>query len=452
LGHQSRGRGIGLLEAISIGVGGMIGAGIFSILGVAGQTAGTGVWISFIIAGIVALLCTYSFSRLSVTYPSAGGPVEFLVQGLGGGMLSGGLNLLLWIGYILGLALYARAFGGYASTFFSSNPSPLLVSGLGTGIIVLFAGVNLIGAKAVGRVELLIVMVKVAILLLFAASGLYFSSRSVLAPETWPSTPTILFGAGVVFLAYEGFGLITNAAEDMRDPVRTLPRALYLSVVFVMFVYVLVSLAVLGNLTVPEIVAAKDYALAAAAKPFLGNLGFRLIAVAALFSTSSAINAALYGGANVSYTIARDGELPTFFERKVWGRRSEGLVITTVLVIIFANLFGLNGIAMMGSASFLIIYGAVNMAHLRLLDRTGARASVIWASMIACLATFVILLRHMITNNPASVWTLGIVLVSCLVAEMLYRRATGRRLKARQPAGGTGEGLPDDQRGGGRQG
>jgi len=440
---------MGLAEAISIGVGGMIGAGIFSILGIAGQTAGTGVWISFIIAGVVALLCTYSFARLSVAYPSAGGPVEFLVQGFGGGTLSGGLNLLLWVGYIMGLALYARAFGGYASTFFSGDPSPLLARGLGTGIILLFAGVNLIGAKAVGRAELLIVTVKVVILLLFAASGLFFSSRSVVSPQAWPSMPTILFGAGVVFLAYEGFGLITNAAEDMRDPVKTLPRALYVSVVFVMGVYVLVSLAVLGNLTVPEIVDAKDYALAAAARPFLGNLGFRLITVAALFSTASAINATLYGGANVSYTIARDGELPAFFERKVWGRGSEGLLITTGLVIVFANLFDLNGIAMMGSASFLVIYGAVNVAHLRLLDRTGARASVVWASTIACLATFAVLMRYMVASNLAAVWTLVIVFTSCVGAEWLYRRATGRRLEARRPAEGTGEGLQSEQSAGG---
>jgi amino acid transporter len=443
-------KGIGLAEAISIGVGGMIGAGIFSILGVASQTAGTGVWISFVIAGLIALLCTYSFARLGVTYPSAGGAVEFLVQGFGGGVLSGGLNLLLWVGYILALALYARAFGGYAATFFSSVHSPLLARALGTGIILAFAGVNLIGAKAVGRSELIIVAVKVIILLLFAASGLFFASRGVVAPSTWPPLPTILLGSGVVFLAYEGFGLITNAAEDMRSPEKTLPRALYLSVAFVMVVYVAVSLAVLGNLSIPAIVEAKDYALAAAAKPFLGNLGFRLITVAALFSTSSAINATLYGGANVSYTIARDGELPRFFERKVWGRGTEGLLITTGLVVLFANGFGLEGIAMMGSASFLIIYGAVNVAHLRLLKKTGARGSLVWASMAGCLAFLVILVRHLVTANPVALWTLASVLAACVAAEWGYRRVTGRKIVARQPASGAGAGTPGNEGGKGR--
>ena len=437
-------KGIGVAEAISIGVGGMVGAGIFSILGIAGQMAGTGVWISFIIAGAIALLCTYSFARLGVTYPSAGGAVEFLVQGFGGGVLSGGLNLLLWVGYILALALYARAFGGYAATFFSSTPSPLLVRVLATGIILVFSGVNLIGAKAVGRSELVIVAVKVVILLLFAGVGLSFASRAVVAPSTWPPLPAILAGSGVVFLAYEGFGLITNAAEDMRSPEKTLPRALYMSVVFVIFIYVAVSLAVLGNLSIPAIVEAKDYALAAAARPFLGNFGFRLVTVAALLSTSSAINATLYGGANISYAIARDGELPRFFERKVWGHGTEGLLITAGLVILFANGFGLEGIAMMGSASFLVIYGAVNVAHLRLLDRTGARASIVWASVAGCLAFLVILVRHLVRSNPAALWTLAAVLAVCLAAEWGYRRFSGRTIESRWPARGLGAGNRED--------
>jgi amino acid transporter len=443
---QDKARGIGLWEAIAIGVGGMIGAGIFSILGVASQTAGTGVWISFVIAGMIALLCTYSFARLSVTYPSAGGTVEYLVQGFGGGVLSGGLNLLLWIGYILALALYARAFGGYAVTFLTSASSPFLARAFGTGIIVVFAGINFIGAKAVGRSELVIVTVKVAILLMFAASGLWLGSRGAVAPSTWPPFPAILLGSGVVFLAYEGFGLITNAAEDMRSPAKTLPRALYLSVAFTMLVYVAVSLAVLGNLSIPAIADAKDYALAAAARPFLGNLGFRLIAIAALFSTSSAINATLYGGANVSYAIARDGELPRFFERKVWGRGTEGLLITTGLVILFTNAFGLDGIAMMGSASFLIIYGAVNIAHLKLLRKTGARESLVWASTVACAAILAVLVRHLVRSSPAVLWTLACVLAFCFVAEWGYRRMTGRTIVTRQPDPGADGSNADDGR------
>jgi amino acid transporter len=160
-------KGIGLWSAISIGVGGMVGAGIFSILGTACQIGGNAVYVSFILAGLVALFSTYSYAKLGVRYPSAGGPVEFLVQGFGSEITSGGLNILLWLGYVLALSLYARAFAAYAMTFFPTSPS-ILLNIWATSIILIFVGVNFIGAKAVGSSELLIVSIKVGILVLFA--------------------------------------------------------------------------------------------------------------------------------------------------------------------------------------------------------------------------------------------------------------------------------------------
>src|SRR5204863_2309624 len=162
---------------------------------------------------------------------------------------------------------------------------------------------NAFGARFMGRWETLIVAVKVAILVLFAAVGLWFIRPGYLSPELWPETSSILFGAGVLFIGYEGFGLVTNAAADMRDPKKMLPRALYTSVLLVIALYLAVSLTVTGNLSDYEIEQTRDYALAKAAKPSLGQFGFRLIAIAALFSTASAINATLFGSANVCYMI-----------------------------------------------------------------------------------------------------------------------------------------------------
>ena len=146
----------------------------------------------------------------------------------------------------------------------------------------------------------------------------------------------------IIFLAYEGFELIANTAHDVRDVGRTLPRAYYMAVGFVIFLYVLVALVTVGNLPVDKIVAARDYALAEAARPFLGQAGFTLIAVAAMLSTASAINATLYGAARLSYCIARDGELPAMLERKVWGEPMEGLLITAGLTLLMANAFDLT--------------------------------------------------------------------------------------------------------------
>jgi len=202
-----------MAAAISIGIGGMVGAGIFSILGVVAQAAGNAMWLAFAIGGVVALLSTYSYAKLGATFPSAGGAVHFLVKSFGDGVLAGGINLFMWVGYIISLALYATAFGSYAATFVTHTPSQLLLKSLAVGAVVVLTVINALGSRIMGRSETLIVAVKVAILVLFAAVGLWFIRPGYLSPELWPQTQSILFGAGVLFIGYEGFGLITNAGR-----------------------------------------------------------------------------------------------------------------------------------------------------------------------------------------------------------------------------------------------
>jgi amino acid transporter len=216
----------------------------------------------------------------------------------------------------------------------------------------------------------------------------------------------------------------------MENPGVTLPRALYLSVLMVIGIYVVVSLAVVGNLPIPAIVDAKDYALAQAARPFLGLAGFKIIAIAALFSTASAINATLYGGANVSYRIAKEGQLPRAFDRKVWKQGREGLIITSGLVLLATNTLALDGIAMVGSASFLLIYAAVNIGHLKLYRQTGANPLVIWASVIACILAFGALVYYEIHHARVTLAVLSGVVVLSFAAEYTYRRYTRRTLTA----------------------
>jgi amino acid transporter len=422
---------IGLVAAVSIGIGGMVGAGIFSILGVVAHAAGNAMWLAFAIGGVVALLSTYSYAKLGATFPSAGGATHFLVKSFGDGVLAGGLNLFMWAGYIISLALYATAFGGYAATFVTTAPSALLLKSLAVASVVLLTLVNAFGATFMGRWETVIVAVKVAILVLFAAVGLCFIRPGYLSPELWPETKSILFGAGVVFIGYEGFGLITNAAADMRDPRKLLPRALYTSVILVIALYLAVALTVTGNLSDYEIEQSKDYALAEAAKPFLGQFGFRLIAIAALFSTASAINATLFGSANVCYMIARDGELPAGLSRSEWKDATGGLLLTAALVVVVMLIFDLSGIAMMGSAAFLLIYAAVNAGHLKVLNQTGASAIIVWLSLLTCLAMFVILFVYTYQEQPRAIAALILIAAASFAAEWAYRRWTRRRITER---------------------
>lgn len=421
---------IGLAAAVSIGVGGMVGAGIFSILGVVAQAAGNAMWLAFLIGGAVALLSTYSYAKLGAAFPSAGGAVHFLVKSFGDGVLAGGLNLFMWAGYIISLALYATAFGSYAATFLTTAPSSMLVKLLAVGSVLLLTIVNAFGAQVMGRWETIIVAIKVAILVVFAAAGLWFITPANLAPALWPETKAILFAAGVLFIGYEGFGLVTNAAGDMRNPKKMLPRALYTSVVLVIAIYLAVSLTVTGNLSNEQIERARDYALAEAARPFLGEFGFRLIALAALFSTASAINATLFGSANVCYMIAKDGELPARLSRTEWKQATGGLLLTAALVVLMVVSFDLSGIAMMGSAAFLLVYAAVNAGHVRVLEQTEANPIVVWLSLLTCVAMFAILCVYTYHQQPKALVALIIIAMASFAAEWIYRRSTGRKIIA----------------------
>jgi len=407
----------------------MIGAGIFSILGVVAAVSGTALPVSFVIGGVVAILAAYSYLKLGVRYPSVGGASQFLVEEYGDGLRSGALNIFQYFAYIIAIALYARGFAGYATTFFPNSMSTWLDEAFAVGIVVLFTLVNFLGSRIMGRAETAIVVIKVGVLVLFIAAGIFSVEPDRLAPSGWGEPQNLLFGAGILFIGYEGFGLITNATGEMTNPRRELPRAIYLAVGIVITIYVLVAVVVIGNLSISALKAAEDSALAEAARPFLGQLGFTLIAIAALLSTSSAVNATLFGAANVSYQVAKDGELPESFTRKVWSRNSEGLFITAGLVMVFVILFDLGPIAMMGSAAFLIVYAAVSFGHLRVHRETGANPTIIWASLLTLLIMFVLIMIYILDNQPAAAVVLVATLAASVLVEWAYRRWTGRRLR-----------------------
>ncbi len=241
-----------------------------------------------------------------------------------------------------------------------------------------------------------------------------------------------VYAATIFFLSYTGFGLITNASEDIEDPEKNVPRAIYLSLLIVTLVYVSISVVAVGNLPVEELIKAKEYALAEAAKPFLGSLGFTFISVGALFSTSSAINATLYGGANIAYALAVKGELPPVFERRSWFSAPEGLYITAGLGIIFALLFNIEGIAAICSAAFLLVYIFAILSHLRLIDETRASKSLVAFSLVMVLAIFSLLMYYQWRTDQRVFYTIWINVLAFASIELAYRRLTKRGFLTRQ--------------------
>jgi amino acid transporter len=405
----------------------MVGGGIFAVLGLAAGLGRGGTPVAFFLAGIVALVTSYSYAHLSVAFPDEGGTTRFLDEAFGRGLVPGGLNVLLWESYIVMIALYAYAFGSYGASYLPAGWGEAGKHVLIVAVILFFTGMNALGANIVGEAEEGIVAFKLAILILFVGAGITAVDPAGLAPSVWAPPPGLVAGGMIIFVAYEGFELIANTAKDTRDPEQTLPRAYGVSVVLVMILYIAVSAVAVGTLSPAEIAAAQDYALAAAARPVLGAAGFLLITVAALLSTASAINATLYGTARVSYSIAKEGELPADLERRVWDRPLEGLLITAAVALLAANLLDLSSISVAGSAGFLFIFLTVNAACYRLTDRTGSSRGVALFGCVLCAAALVILLAEIGLSAPERLVVPALLFVSAFAIEGAYRGVRKRR-------------------------
>lgn len=412
---------IGLWSAVSMGIGAMVGAGIFALLGEASAISGSAVYISFIIGGIIALFSGYSLGKLGARFPSAGGIVEYLSQAYGTGFFTGSMSIMLYFAAIVSLSLIAKAFGNYAATFLPQANLGLWRHAFTTGIIVLFVIVNLGGAKDVAIWERAIVALKFSVLVILSVAGIFYLKPELLSPQHYPPAMAIFFSLAITFFAYEGFRVITNTAEDMPEPEKTLPRAMMLSIVLVMLLYVAVAFAVFGNLPAEKVIAAKDFALAEAALPIFGHMGFTVVAIAALVSTASSINANLYAATNVTYQLAKDGELPALFGKPIAHSR-EGLIVSGVLIIILSLLFNLSEIAAIGSISVLFVHAVTHIGHLRLLDKTGAsRCLVVLAAGLSLLA-MVLALIYAGRESGQVVLTLAAFVLTAACTEFFLRK------------------------------
>jgi len=416
---------IGLKEAISIGIGGMVGGGIFAVLGLAVSLGKGGTPISFLVAGIIALITSYSYVKLSLAYPDRGGTVKFINQGFGKNILSGSINNLLWVSYVIMLALYASAFGSYAANLFKLTSSRIIDIHLYESAIVIFASIiNYYSIKVVGKIEAYAVIIKLVILLLFVIVGLYGLSGNVylsqLSVQNWESPIKILTGGMVIFVAYEGFELIANASPDIVNPKKNIPKAYYFSVIFVILLYVVIASITVGSLPFSEIATAQDYVLAEAAKPMLGKIGFTIITIAALISTFSAINASIYGGSRVSYEIAEDDELPHEFTSKLWNEPI-GLLITSVATLILVNSLKLESISIAGSIGFLLIFAIVNFVGFKLSKNIKGNKIVPVLGFLFCIIALTTLIVQQYTSNKEGILiSFGIISV-CFILEFLYK-------------------------------
>lgn len=414
-----------VLQATFIGVGSMVGAGIFALLGAAGAVAGSAVWVSFLIAGIIAALQGYSFAKLGATYPSGGGILTFLSKGFGEGHVAGIGSWLFFTAGSIVVAMIATSFGGYASAVLTDDDA-LWAKVFAVVLIVVMSGLNTVGSTAVARVQSVIVVIVLVILVLFAVVTIANWDPSLLSPTGYPGVREIIASVALTFFAFLGFGVITFTAKDLPNPARQLPKAIYFALAIATTIYVAVSLGVFGTLTADQVVEYGTTALAEAAKPTLGEAGYVLMVITALFSTTGAVNAGLYPSIGMSAHLASVGQFPAVFGRFI-GRFPVGLIVMAVLAIILVIGFDLNKIASIGSAVALLVFSAVSVAHLRLFRKTGASVIVLVIGLIATLGTFVVFCTTTLVDEPATAVALVVIIALAVVLDFGWKAAARRR-------------------------
>ena len=417
---------IGLKDAVAIGIGGMVGGGIFAVLGLAVTFAQGGTPVAFLIAGIIAILTAYSYARLSLYFPNKGGTVHYINTAFGKNVFSGGTNNLLWISYIIMLCLYASAFGSYGAILieitgnYTADKHILL-----SGVILFSAILNYISFKAVTIAESVAVLTKMIILSVFVILGIYGLHTSPhldqLNLENWSPTFKLISGGMIIFVAYEGFELIANAVPDIKNPEKNVPRAFYISVLSVVALYILIAIITVGTVSFGEIGKAQEYVLAVAAEPMLGKIGFTIIGITALISTFSAINSTLYGGSRVSYELGEDDEAPHQLTKYYWDQ-PVGLLITVVLTLIISNSLDLESISTAGSVGFLIIFATVNYANYKLAETTVSKKNISLLGTILCSIALITLIVQQFQSNIIGVSIVFGIMVFAYLFEYIFKK------------------------------
>jgi amino acid transporter len=419
---------IGLWSAVGLGVGAMIGAGIFALMGQAGAIAGKAVYISFILGGIVAAISGYSLAKLGVRFPAAGGIVEYLVQAFGINVFTGGISVMLYIASLIALALLAKAFGSYTVALLNLKGSIIYTNIFALSIMVLLGIIQYFGVKKVAKFQNVAIIITIIVLVTFATVGLIYLKPELMAPALYPSSNKILFSIAIVFFSYEGFRIITNTAEDIVNPEKNLTKAIFISIGITTVIYTSLAFAVFGNLEVDKVLEAKNYAVAEAARPAFGVFGFTIISITALFSISSSINAILYAAINISYQMAKDGELPGFFAKPL-GLSKDGLIVSlllTALLILFLDLFQ---IAAVGSITLLFIHAVTHLGHLKLIHQTKASKLLIVIALLTSLAVIVLFLIYSIKDSYTILYLFVGVLALSFLIELTLRLFLNRKIK-----------------------
>lgn len=362
-----------LAGAVAMGTGVMIGAGIFALTGQVAEFAGRLFPLAFLLAAVISGFSAYSYVKMSNAFPSAGGIAIYLEKAYGRGTMTGACALLMALSMIINESLVARTFGTYTLQIFDVSDESIFVPVLAVGLIVGAFFINVAGNRIMGWFSEITALLKVGGIAAFAvaalwASGIRFepTARDI-ASDT--GIVSFLAGTALAVLAYKGFTTITNSGAELSAPHKNVGRAIMISLVICLIVYLLVALAVGSNLSISEIVAAKNYSLAEAARPALGRNGVWFTIAIAIIATTSGLIASIFA---VSRMLAMLTDMKIIPHRHFGMRGSiqrHTLVYTVVLAAVLAAFFDLSRIASLGAIFYLVMDIAIHWGVLRYLRK-----------------------------------------------------------------------------------
>ena len=405
-----------------------MGAGLFSLLGTASAHAGSHIPLAFLLGAIAASFSVYSYAKLGATFPSSGGAATFTVMSFGPGVISGGLNIFQYIAYLIAAALYAAGFSEYANTLLGGNLSPWEIKAVGAVIVILCAGINLLGTDIVGTAETLAIGFVTFALLLFSAQGIHAADIGTFEMSHW-SINGIAIATGILYINYQGFGVVTNSSNAMHAPHKELPLAMFSALILVTIAYVLVSSAVVLLLSPAQIAQYSGHVLADAAQIVAGKTGFIVIGASALLACAAALNATIFAASNIAADMTRKSSVSKALSDEVLNTEFRALTISALLVIALVLAFPLDVVGKMASLAFLLVYAAITYGHIRVRNQTGAKLWPLWAAIVINLSLFATLFLNVIETAPNSAIALAIALIGSFALEATSRKFLRKKLK-----------------------
>ncbi len=416
---------LGLPGAVSIGLGGMIGGGVFSVLGLVATIAGSAAWAAFTAASLVSMCAGYSYIKLNELSDSKGGSVTMFESFVGNSTVAGMVGWTLVVGYVGAIAVYAFAFGSFAEALLGVQtafglPIRPFVSVLA---VAGFVGLNVLGASATGTSEEILVALKLIILLVISGWGLYYgyTVNQLAFGFARMTSASFVTAIAISFVSFQGWQLVMYDQEQIKNPATNVPRAVYISIIGAIIVDSMIAILVTSLVPTGVIAQHPEIAVARAVEPFIGQIGFVAVAIAALFSTGSAVNGTLFSAANFAQGMLSDGLLPEEVgDTDASGASTRMVVVLGIAAAALTAYGSLNGITSFGSLAFMVVFGAMSYLAFRHRDDGDITGVVPAIGALGTVLFFPLLLWHLYTDEPAVFSAVVLLSVAVVAVELGY--------------------------------